>query len=578
MYDPQGSSLRPNARTRRHIRQRDHGEIPWLRSCRAFSLRVRLSLDGGPVSIGISINYSGGPSASPVQSLRSLQFPMKLEPVDLGIIIAYNVVVLAMGIGFFRRTKTSDQFMAAGRNLPGWAVGLSIFGSYVSSISFLANPGVAYKENWNAALFAFSMPVASWIAVTWFVPFYRKSGEVSAYTHLEHRFGAWARTYAVVCYLLMQLARLGTILYLLALAINPLIGGSMTTLIVVLGVVVIVYPFLGGTEAVIWTGVLQALILIAGAGACVYVLLTGMPEGPGQIVDVALDARKFQFGQYSANETRWTDAFSDFSLAAQTFWVVMCYGLVEHLRNFGVDQAYVQRYITAKSDAAARRSIWLGTVLFMPISLTFFFIGTALYAFYKLQPGLLPADLPADKVFPHFIAHQLPDGLTGLVIAAICAAAMDSNLNSCATLTLEDLYLRYVRPQASEKESVWVLRWSVVILGVLSIVAGVAMQRFESALKAWWQLAGIFGGGVLGLFLLGLMRRQAGNLSALTGVACGVLTIVWMTFSPKLDDSFAAIRSPFHGFMIPVVGTGVILIVGLLVSLVEKPTPSRSSS
>jgi len=490
---------------------------------------------------------------------------MKLSYLDLSIIVLYNVIVLAMGIGFFRKTKTSDQFMAAGRNLPGWAVGLSIFGSYVSSISFLANPGVAFKENWNAAVFAFSMPIASWVAVSWFVPFYRKSGEVSAYTHLEHRFGAWARTYAVVCYLLMQLARLGTILYLLALAINPLIGGDVTAIIVVLGIVVIIYPFLGGTEAVIWTGVLQALILIAGAAACVYVLLTGMPGGAGQIIDIAKADNKFGLGPY------------DFNMVAQTFWVVLCYGLVEHLRNFGVDQAYVQRYITAKSDAAAKRSIWLGTVLFMPISLTFFFIGTALFAFYKVQPGLLPADLPADKVFPHFIANQLPDGLTGLVIAAICAAAMDSNLNSCATLTLEDLYLRYFRPKASEKESVWVLRSSVIVLGLLSIVAGVAMQRFESALKTWWQLAGIFGGGVLGLFLLGLMRRQAGNLSALIGVGCGVLAIIWMTFSPKLGDSYAAFRSPLHGFMIPVVGTGVILLVGLLVSLVEnRPAESET--
>lgn len=509
---------------------------------------------------------------------------MRISYFDLAVIVAYNLVVLGMGVGFFRRTRTSEQFMAAGRSLPAWAVGLSIFGSYVSSISFLANPGAAYGENWNLAVFAFSMPLAAWIAVRWFVPFYRKSGEVSAYHHLEHRFGAWARTYAVVCYLLIQLARLGTILYLLALAINPLIGGDVTTLIVVLGVIVIVYPFLGGTEAVIWTGVLQSLILIAGAAACVWVLLAGMPEGPRQIIDVALENGKLGLGRFGAETASKGGVLSDFSLAAQTFWVVMFYGLVEHLRNFGVDQAYIQRYITAKSDGAAQRSVWLGTVLFMPISLTFFFIGTSLFAYYQSQPGLLPADLPPDKVFPYFIAHQLPVGLTGLVIAAICAAAMDSNLNSCATLILEDLYRRYFRPQASERESVWVLRWSVVVMGVFSVAAGVAMQGFESALKVWWQLAGIFGGGVLGLFLLGLLSRRAGNVSGLIAVCAGVLTILWMTFSPRLDEAFlrrwvsespqvlatvASLRSPFHGFMIPVIGTGIILLVGLLASFLE---------
>lgn len=499
-----------------------------------------------------------------------------MRPLDLAVIVAYNVIVLAMGIGFYRKTKTSDQFMAAGRNLPGWAVGLSIFGSYVSSISFLANPGKAYGTDWSASVFAFSMPLAAWIAARWFVPFYRKSGEVSAYHHLEHRFGAWARTYAVICFLLTQITRLGMILYLLSLAILPLVDGDpesktaiLSTITIVLGVIVVVYPFLGGTEAVIWTGVLQSLILIAGALACVVVLLAGMPEGPLQIFEIAAAEDKFSLGSF------------DWTIAAATFWVIILYSIVEHLKNFGVDQAYVQRYITAKSDRAAQGSIWLGTVLFMPISLTFFFIGTALYAFYKVRPGLLPTDvvLEADEIFPYFIANQLPAGLTGLVIAAICAAAMDSNLNSCATLMLEDIYRRYIRPSASEHESLWFLRATTVILGLVSIVTGILFQQFKSALDAWWMLAGIFGGGVLGLFLLGLIRKRAGNLSGLIGVICGVLAILWMSLSPKLGDSFAAIRSPFHDFLIPVIGTGIILIVGLLVSFFETPkSPDESGA
>jgi len=493
---------------------------------------------------------------------------MKLQTLDLAIIVLYNLIVLGMGIGFFRKTKTSDQFMAAGRDLPGWAVGLSIFGSYVSSISFLANPGKAYgPTNWNAALFAFVMPPAAYIAVRWFVPFYRGTGEVSAYTHLEHRFGAWARTYAVLCFLLTQITRLGMILYLLSLAMAPLFGADeatktsiLTTTTIVLGVVVVIYPFLGGTEAVIWTGVLQALILIAGAVSCAAVLLFGMPEGPAQIFRIAAEHDKFSFGSY------------DWSFAASTVWVVVAYGVVEHLKNFGVDQAYVQRYITAKSDAAAIRSVWIGTVLFMPISLTFFFIGTALFAFYKVQPQLLPTgEFKPDDIFPHFIANQLPVGVTGLVIAAICAAAMDSNLNSCATLMLEDIYKRYIRKDAAERESMWFLRFTTVILGLISIVTGILFQQFTSALDAWWMLAGIFGGGVLGLFLLGLMNPRAQNKSGLAGVLCGVLAILWMSLSPKLGDQYAAIKSPFHDLLIPVIGTGIILLVGLIVSLFETP-------
>jgi SSS family solute:Na+ symporter len=353
----------------------------------------------------------------------------------------------------------------------------------------------------------------------------------------------------------------------LSLAMAPLFGADeatktsiLTTTTVILGVVVVIYPFLGGTEAVIWTGVLQALILIAGAISCAAVLLFGMPEGPAQIFRIAAEHDKFSFGSF------------DWSFAASTVWVVVAYGVVEHLKNFGVDQAYVQRYITAKSDAAAIRSVWIGTVLFMPISLTFFFIGTALFAFYKVQPQLLPTgEFKPDDIFPHFIANQLPVGVTGLVIAAICAAAMDSNLNSCATLMLEDIYKRYIRKDAAERESMWFLRFTTVALGLISIVTGILFQQFKSALDAWWMLAGIFGGGVLGLFLLGLMNPRAQNKSGLAGVLCGVLAILWMSLSPKLGDQYAAIKSPFHDLLIPVIGTGIILLVGLIVSLFETP-------
>jgi SSS family solute:Na+ symporter len=500
---------------------------------------------------------------------------------DLAVIVIYNVAIIAMGFGFLKRAGSSERFMSAGRSLPCWAVGLSIFGSYVSSISFLANPGKAYADNWNSSVFAFSMPIAAWIAARWFVGFYRQSGEVSAYQHLEHRFGAWARTYAVVCFLLMQLARLGTILYLLAAALQPLLGGSVSTLIIVMGLLVTIYPFVGGTEAVIWTGALQAVVLMAGAFACVWALLAGMPEGPGQVFEIALrvdpaDATansKFSLGRF------------DLSPAVSTFWVVLCFGFVTHLQNFGIDQGYVQRYITAESDQAARRSIWLGTVLFIPISLLFFFIGTALYAYYQVHPGLLPTvdtltgePFKADHVFPHFIAHELPPGVTGLVIAAICAAAMDSNLNCSATLILEDLYRRYFRPQAGEREAMAVLRGSTVIVGLLSIGVGLLMQGEQTILDLWWQLAGIFGGGMIGLFLLGMLAPRAGNRAGLTGITVGVLLILWLTFSPKLPDDYAMFRSPFDKLLTPVIGTLGALIAGLATAAIRPELPSSATS
>lgn len=475
-----------------------------------------------------------------------------MRHLDSAVLLAYLVGIVAFGCWFVRRSGTSEAFMAAGRALPGWAVGLSIFGSYISSISFLANPGKAYADNWNAAALAFSMPLAAWIATRWFVPFYRQTGEVSAYHHLERRFGPWARTYAVVCFLLIQLARLGTILYLLALALRPVLGGDVLPIIIVMGLLVTVYPFLGGTEAVIWTGVVQALVLVGGAAVCVAALLVGMPDGPWQVFTIAAAGNKFSLGSFGP------------SVSESTFWVVLLYGLVTHLQNFGIDQGYVQRYITARSDAAAARSVWVGTVLFIPVSLAFFFIGTALFAFYRARPELLPYDagFKPDDVFPHFIAHQLPPGLTGLVIAAICAAAMDSNLNCSATLFLCDIYRRYLRPAAGERESLWVLRLSTLGFGVLSIAAGLAMLHVRTALDAWWQLAGIFSGGMLGLFLLGRVSRRASRSHAIVAVAAGVLVILWLTLSAK----WPYLRSPFHSLLTLVLGTLTVLLIGLAAS------------
>lgn len=482
---------------------------------------------------------------------RSLSFP------DLAVLLVYLVGVTGFGCWFYRRNRDSERFMSAGRSLPGWAVGLSIFGSYVSSISFLANPGKSFAGNWNPFVFALTLPLAAWIAVKWFVPFFRRSGEISAYAHLESRFGPWARTYAVACYLLTQVARLGTILYLLALALVPLTGWDIRWIILGAGVAVVIYPLLGGTEAVIWTGVVQTVVLVGGALACVAMLLAGMPQGPAQVFEIATAQDKFSLGDLGG------------SLAQSTFWVVLIYGVAINLQNFGIDQSYVQRYITARSDRAARGSVWLGAMLYLPIGAAFFFIGTALFAFYQAQPDLLPAAVASkpDAVFPHYISTQLPAGLAGLVIAALCAAAMDSNLNCMSTLFLRDIYQRYIRPEASEREAMRVLHFSTFGFGAICVGAALAMIQIKSALDVWWELAGIFGGGMLGLFLLGRISQRADSRAGLVGVGCGLAVILWMTLSPKTAWFPEAWRSPFHSLLIIVFGTLAILVGGLVASL-----------
>jgi SSS family solute:Na+ symporter len=200
-----------------------------------------------------------------------------LTSLDFVVLVSYLVAVVGIGLWMGRHGSSPDEYMAAGRSMPGWAVGLSMFGSYVSSISFLANPGKAYVGNWNPFVFSLATPIAAAVAVRWFMPFYRHTGEISAYEHLEHRFGPWARTYAVFCFLLYQMARMGTVIYLLALAIGPLTGWRVETTIVATGALMTIYTLVGGIKAVVWTGVLQSAVLVAGTLMCLGAIIFQTP-------------------------------------------------------------------------------------------------------------------------------------------------------------------------------------------------------------------------------------------------------------------------------------------------------------
>lgn len=486
---------------------------------------------------------------------------MNLPVIDLIVFIIITLGNVIFGASFFLRNKTSDQFTSGGGKLPAWVVGMSIFATFVSSISFLALPGKAYMSNWNALVFSFAIPVAAILASRFFVPLYRGLGSISAYNYLEVRFGSWARIYASTCYILTQMMRTGAILLLLALPLNALFGWNIKTIIIVTGIAVTIYSMMGGIQAVIWTDAIQGIILIIGALVCAAVLTFSMPEGPAQVFEIAAANDKFSLGSFGA------------SLADSTFWVVLIYGLFINLQNYGIDQNFVQRYMTTSSNKKAQSSALFGALLYVPVSLVFFYIGTALYSYYTAQPNLLPAELQdpsaGDKVFPYFIVNGLPRGITGLLIASIFAAGMSTvstSLNSTATIVLSDYYQRYINKQASEKSSMTVLYISSIVFGSLGVIISLTLVGVESVLDAWWSLASIFSGGMLGLFLLAFMSKKVRNIDALIGVILGVLVIVWMSLSPLYfnDENLLAFRSPFHSNLTIVIGTLVIFLVGFL--------------
>jgi len=488
---------------------------------------------------------------------------MKLPLLDSIVFFGLTLGNIILGASFYFRNKTTDQFTAGGRKLPAWVVGMSIFATFVSSISFLALPGKAFMTNWNAFVFSLSIPFATIMTIRFFIPLYRGIGNISAYYYLEQRFGAWARIYASACYILTQLMRTGAILMLLALPLNALFGWNINTVIILTGLMVMLYTMLGGIKAVIWTDAIQGIILITGAVVSALILTFSMPEGPGQLFRIAIANHKFSLGSFGP------------SLTESTFWVVLIYGLFINLQNYGIDQNYVQRYMTTGTDREAKASTVFGSLLYIPVSLVFFYIGTALFSYYTAQPDLLPEELKAagagDKVFPHFIATGLPAGITGLLIAAIFAAGMSTvatSLNSTATIVLNDYYKRYFNKNAGEKSSMKVLYISSFLTGAFGILIALTLVGVESALDAWWSLASIFSGGMLGLFLLGYFSKKAVKIDAVIGVVIGVIVIIWMSLSPICftEGNSLAFRSPFHSNLTIVFGTMTIFLVGFLLT------------
>lgn len=454
---------------------------------------------------------------------------------------------------YFKSRKSSAAFTSAEGSLPSWVVGMSIFATFVSSISFLGLPGDAFKGNWSPFVFSLSIPFAIFLAAKIFIPLYRGVNSVSAYHYLETKFGYWARCYASVCYLLTQVCRIGSILLLLALPINKMFGWDIQTIIIVTGVVTMIYTLLGGIAAVVWTDAIQGIILIVGAVICAVILTFGMPEGPAQLFEIAAEHNKFSLGSFGA------------SLSESTFWVLLLYGLFTNLNNYGIDQNYVQRYMTTKSTKEAVKSTMFGSLLYVPISLIFVYIGTALFSYYSAQPELLPAGTPADQVFPHFIVHGLPTGITGLVIAAIFSAGMSTvatSINSSATIVLTDFVKHFSKKEDNNKRDMKTLYLTSLIVGVVGIVIGILMMQVDGVLDAWWTLASIFSGGVLGLFLLTLIARKPNRAASITAAVAGMLVVIWIALMQVTSPEPA-----INGKLAIVFGTTVIMLVGFLLTL-----------
>ncbi|MCX5639168.1 MAG: sodium/solute symporter [Planctomycetota bacterium] len=485
-----------------------------------------------------------------------------LGGIDIGILVLYCIAVIAMGIYYTRKSQTAEQFMVAGRSIPAWAAGLAVMSTYTSSISYIATPGKAFDSNWHPIIFSLCIFPVACLVCKYAVPFYRKTQLISVYGFLEQRLGSWARVYAGLSFLLYMLGRVAVILYLVGLLLSAFVPWNIGLVILAIGLVTIVYTLLGGMEAVIWTDVVQSAIMIVGILFCAIYLSVYVFSGPAYLMKSAFGANKFSLGSL------------DLSLSSRTVWVMIIYGVTENLRNLLADQNYVQKYSSVATERDARRSIWIAMLIYIPLTAVFLYIGTTLFAFYS--PGAHPLGdgiTKGDQVFPYFIATQLPPGLKGLVIAAIVAAAMstvDSALNCSATVLLLDFCKRYFNPEIKDHTSVVFLRVATAVWGLLGTGFALLMIRAQSALDVWWQISGIFGGGILGLFILSLLRLRLRLWQGLVSVAASIAVISWATFARNLPPPWKWAQCNLDGIIIGAVGTAALVVAASLFGLMTR--------
>ncbi len=471
--------------------------------------------------------------------------------LDYGVLVVYLAALVAMGVYFSRREKSTGDFFLGGHRIPWWAAGLSIFGTQLSAITFMAIPAMSFRTDWAYFLLNMMIVVMAPVVVFFYLPFYRRLGVTSAYEYLEKRFNKTTRLLGSASFLLFQLGRMGVVLFLPALALRTVTGMNVYACIGVMGVLATLYTVLGGIEAVVWTDVLQVVVLLGGAILSLAIIglkLSAADGGLAAAFTMIGDADKLRLADFDWTATR------------AVLWVVIVGSAAQNLVSYTSDQTVVQRYLTTKDEKTAARGIWTNALLTIPASLIFFGLGTALWAFYKTSPELLNPTGKSDDIFPWFIAQQLPVGVAGLVIAGLFAAAMsslDSSMNSMATAITTDFY-RWFRPAASDRHLLSVARYLTGLLGILGTGSAVviAILNSPSMWNQYIKVIGLFGGGLAGLFPLGIFTRRANARGAIVGLVGSAAVLYWV-----------ATAGVVHGVLYAAVGMASCFVIGYAVSL-----------
>lgn len=446
--------------------------------------------------------------------------------LDISVIILYFAVLFLIGWHFSKKQKNTSDYFRGGGRVPWFVAGLSIFGTALSAITFMSIPAKAYASDWSYLPFNLGILLVVPLITMVFIPYYRKFDVTTAYEYLEIRFDSFVRVICSVSFILFQIGRMAVVLLLPAIALNVATGMDIFVCIALMGFLSLLYTMMGGIEAVVWTDALQVVVLLGAAITVIALACSRIPGGISGFVAAGESAHKFSLGPTA------------FDLKQPTLWTVLIATLFTNITTYGTDQTIVQRYLTTSTEKKARKGIYTNAALTIPATLIFFTLGTALWAFYKYFPRSLSMTVTdGDAILPWFMSTQLPNGVLGLVIAGLFAAAMSTlsaSMNSSATAFVTDIYPKVFRRRGdcgSSRHMLRLARMATLVLGLTGI--GFAFIMASWNIKSLWDefntLLGILLGGLGGLFLLGMTTKRANSFGAVCGIVASVAVQIFVT-------------------------------------------------
>ncbi|MBX7255995.1 MAG: sodium/solute symporter [Candidatus Hydrogenedentes bacterium] len=439
--------------------------------------------------------------------------------LNYAVLAVYLAFMVWIGIRLAGKQETTKDFFLAGQTMPWIAVAMSVFATITSAITYMGVPGLVYSENMSIYVGILMMPVAAPFIILLFLPFYRKLEVTTSYEYIDRRFGLPARYCVSSLFLLARLGWLGTVIYAPALALAVVTGIPLWLAIVLIGVLATVYTVMGGLAAVIWTDVAQFLILAGGALLVAVSLLNGVPGGLSEILRVASESGRLNFGEWRL------------SLTQMTITAVAVSYLLQFMHDYGVDQLTVQRLMASKTYSGMVWATVLNALFSVVIIGVLAFIGLGLYAYHQAWPDRLPDGLAGDRIFPYYVVHALPSGISGLVISGIFAAAMsslDSGINSMSTVVVNDILKPLRKTAVSEDKDVTTARVLTLVFGGFATVVAFFASRIGNIIETAQVFLGLFSGPVLALFLLGILTRRGSFAGWLIGVAVGLPATIWI--------------------------------------------------